>query len=753
MENDEGVVDTRIITGLDDITVKNLWITGQNSNGVQTAFQPVQMDASDSRYLFENNVFTLSNFAIPAVTGANNSVIFKDNNFRNLLGKPADQQWQGRGLEITSSQDTVIIENNTFFNVNFTSFQMQNNTPNYLRFNQNTIVNNGRQIISGSQWLEAYFTNNLIINGWWHGEGFADLNQPGRETETSGLFAVGDLPTSIALPESRRIVMANMASWRDSEFNIFYGDSIQAQYYINDTTRTFFEDFENMIIQDTMWVSQPDLGTYPAELVDDMWAHINDLRTGQIPATPYFYQLPTDQNGNPAPLANSWPLPEDFSYTDDNLLEAGTNGLPLGDLNWFPDAKETWENRKQEEIDVIEGLAGEEVEITVIGEYQAEADNARLNGDASISSFDGFTWFDLQGGFIEWTFELDEPAVVGLDILQNIRSENIRGERIVLNGTNLRNTDALGEYTFCATNDPAVQSECANVSQVLPNNEFAEVQVRQENLIEGATALDLEAGTHTLRIEAVWGFQDFSSAEILDAATDEILVELPTAEATIGNNVFENCEDAVFCPAGFQTAKLGTQGNPASITWDIELEQAGMFAALLTYQAPDGSLDANIVGPTSSQSFQFTGAVNDSTGREIQTPQFELPAGSTSFTIETNGDKVYIDKMTLSRFGTLGGVPIEDDKLDRPDRFVLKQNFPNPFNPSTTIQFNLPNASRVNLTVYNILGREVATLVNQRMNAGSHSVQFDASRLASGMYIYRLEASDFVQNRKMMLIK
>ncbi|MEX0721895.1 MAG: DUF5689 domain-containing protein [Balneolaceae bacterium] len=89
-----------------------------------------------------------------------------------------------------------------------------------------------------------------------------------------------------------------------------------------------------------------------------------------------------------------------------------------------------------------------------------------------------------------------------------------------------------------------------------------------------------------------------------------------------------------------------------------------------------------------------------------------------------------------------------------PDVFSLSQNYPNPFNPTTNINFNLANSAEVNLIVFNVLGQKVATLVNNRkMSTGLHSVAFDASRLSSGVYFYRLEAGDFVQQRSMTLIK
>jgi len=91
--------------------------------------------------------------------------------------------------------------------------------------------------------------------------------------------------------------------------------------------------------------------------------------------------------------------------------------------------------------------------------------------------------------------------------------------------------------------------------------------------------------------------------------------------------------------------------------------------------------------------------------------------------------------------------------LGAPKKFELSQNYPNPFNPVTTIRFNLPEAGNVKLTLFNILGQELKTLINGFKESGVHTINFDASELNSGMYIYKIEAGNFVQTRKMTLVK
>ena len=87
------------------------------------------------------------------------------------------------------------------------------------------------------------------------------------------------------------------------------------------------------------------------------------------------------------------------------------------------------------------------------------------------------------------------------------------------------------------------------------------------------------------------------------------------------------------------------------------------------------------------------------------------------------------------------------------DGFELQQNYPNPFNPGTTIEFTLPNADFVTLKVYNVVGQEIATLVSGKLPAGIHRYTWNAGNLASGVYLYRVEAGGYSLVRKAMLMK
>jgi 5'-nucleotidase len=154
-------------------------------------------------------------------------------------------------------------------------------------------------------------------------------------------------------------------------------------------------------------------------------------------------------------------------------------------------------------------------------------------------------------------------------------------------------------------------------------------------------------------------------------------------------------------------------------------------------QYPTGDLDLTLVGVTYQQAlFNYLTAPASAGGLEGVVSSAEYPEGG-------EGRAVVTDR-----------TPVNNEiNSALPSEFSLSQNYPNPFNPSTNIKFDLPQSAQVRLEVYNMLGQRVATLVDNRMEAGFHEVNFDARNLASGMYLYRIEAGSFSSIKKMMLIK
>jgi hypothetical protein len=122
----------------------------------------------------------------------------------------------------------------------------------------------------------------------------------------------------------------------------------------------------------------------------------------------------------------------------------------------------------------------------------------------------------------------------------------------------------------------------------------------------------------------------------------------------------------------------------------------------------------------------------------------DTPTGGTSFKyrlkqIDFNGAYEYSDEVEVT--------------LDAITEYSLEQNYPNPFNPTTTISYQIPVAGNVTLKIYDVLGKEVITLVNETQASGVYNVEFNASQLASGVYIYRLSCNDFIQMKKLLLMK
>lgn len=734
VQDEGGNVSSRMLGGQSSITLKNLYIMGQDNLGDQgTRYQPCQIDASNSRFIFENCIFERSNFSIVAFTSSNNDIFFRNNVFRNLVSVPITQQWEGRGVSIWADQDTVVFENNTFFLCHMTAIQIESGAAKYLLVNHNTFVNIGRNINTGNWFREAYWTNNLVYNGFWHSEGHADVTADGRDPRatTSGLFSIGALPSKYGPEIGRKIVIANTSAFLDQTFIDYYADSLKVQPFINPVTREdFINVYDAMVIQDTVW-ADPGLATTTPEIYPDMIAAIDSLRSGKD-GDPYFWMIPEFQ-GERCHTCRSWPLPEDFSYTNQQLLTAGTDGLPLGDLRWFPNKLADYYANRDAYLATVYNIGPQPPAFEV--RDQVEAEGGSLGGDATVEPFSGFSYYQMDGGgFIEWTFDLTTGGQYDINVWTHMRNNPQRGQHTFINNVEIHDS-AHGWNEL-------IYDNAAGVTNGMVIDDWTWVRWTQADLNE-AGALTFLTGENVIKISSSWGYQNFAGIDLLEPGTDNVVKSLRAPDVTAHEIVLPVGEGAVWTPSGFNSVALGSNG---SVSWNINVPTDGRYRLRIFYQ--------NVSGPQTGQ-IQVNGTTvpinfdsnTDSTGLDLLTDGFDVTAGSKTFTLTGSGAK--IDYVQLLEEVTTA----VESRPELPEGFSLSQNYPNPFNPTTNINFSLGKASAVKLTVYNVLGQKVATVIDSHMNPGSYTVQFDGSNLASGVYFYRFEAGDLRLHKRMLLLK
>jgi len=153
-------------------------------------------------------------------------------------------------------------------------------------------------------------------------------------------------------------------------------------------------------------------------------------------------------------------------------------------------------------------------------------------------------------------------------------------------------------------------------------------------------------------------------------------------------------------------------------------------------------------GVSTSQWTKFTAPLEYVSGVVPDTAWIEITAGGGDNDSVHVGTTYWIDDLAFE--GTATAVKEQEMK---PTSFALRQNYPNPFNPSTNIRYDLPKAVFVRLSVYNLIGQEVAALVNEQQQAGAYELRFNALNLPSGTYFYRLQAGDYVETKKMTFVR
>ncbi|HWA07685.1 MAG TPA: T9SS type A sorting domain-containing protein [Ignavibacteria bacterium] len=176
----------------------------------------------------------------------------------------------------------------------------------------------------------------------------------------------------------------------------------------------------------------------------------------------------------------------------------------------------------------------------------------------------------------------------------------------------------------------------------------------------------------------------------------------------------------------------------------------------VVYTSPPGTNGETIFGNVFRKSFPTSQGtlISNNTGTEVFTFTYKrdpLWQDSTLYTMAFVQNDVDKTVLNSGRMGMLVG--IEPYINETPSSFELKQNFPNPFNPTTNINFSLPKSTYVSLKVYDLVGREVKTLVDGNQQQGTYNIMYDAVNLPSGIYFYTLKTNEFTETKKMMLVK
>lgn len=768
----------RILTSTNDVILKNIYISGRTTgNGAQGAYQPIIFAGNDARNIIDGCVFEHSNFSLVVFTGKRTKNYVINNKFRNLLENPPTQQWTGRGVSIWTDVDTVIMENNTFFNLGFTTFQSENGSIKYLRYNHNTIVNVGRGLSSGSGnwWQNAYFANNLVINGWWEGEGYNDIHTSGRDARNiyGGLYNIGILPASYGIESARRVVFTKTYAYLDPAITAKYGspDTITRAWFLDPVAK---EDYlipyalggpndGHMYCADTVWLSNLPTGmsyyltdadwrnpkgdgSHPptpltgATMLDSMWAFITQVRANANMITTFFYH-PTEYNSG-----ETWPLPENFSYTDASLLTAGTDGLPIGDLNWFPTQKATFEANQAQYVKQIQDLAGAVTIVTPVDKVEAE--DGTVSGAAAVNTVSGFIyWTYNQVGRLDWTFTVPTGGAGYYSTRWLVNLDDQGGSQgMVLNINDVQiNDKVLGWGGTPFSHDPIGGG---SPTSGIP---YGWIWITADTVDwQAASTFNLAEGTNTIGVKSGAGWNHLLFAEIdlapMGSTTNDTIRCYGAEAVASGGDIAYAAIGIPWVPSKFKSVDFGGGGlDTLTVTATI----SGTYKLRLFGQNLSGSAQAFTVAENGSTigTASLPYVVDDSSGNDAMTTAFTLTPGAHKIVI--SGANAKIDYVQLLSF-----VGVERFSDVKPYGFTLAQNYPNPFNPTTRIDFNLGKAINVKLSVYNILGQKVATLINNEYRqAGPQTVTFDANKLASGVYFYKLEAGSFVQSKKMLLIK
>jgi hypothetical protein len=258
---------------------------------------------------------------------------------------------------------------------------------------------------------------------------------------------------------------------------------------------------------------------------------------------------------------------------------------------------------------------------------------------------------------------------------------------------------------------------------------------------------------------------DSGSPSIVDIQASSTTLHLGVSAATITAtyeeyNTIYQAEEAVYSGATLAATYAGYHGsgylvykNPYNdfIEWTVDVPSSGSYNLIFRY-ANDSwprPLELKVNGSVKEASLKFP-ATGAWTNWEVVSSTQSLNAGENIIRLTAIGlSGSNIDELRVEE----GISALNESTNVIPNEFILQQNYPNPFNPTTKIKYSIPVESFVSIIVYDLLGREIITLVNEKKQQGTYQVEFDGKNLSSGIYYYSIITGDFTETKKFVLMK
>lgn len=355
---DEGGSNPGGITWGNDLTVKGTSvICGAPDGTYGWAF--FGSGASNTEVVFENNMME-HNWWVFIQSNANegNSFYFRDNYFVNMSGR-ACRRNGGVYDNVDNNTDTMYVENNTHIMAQGYIYKFRNYPINFIYVNHNTFINCSN-VVFETQGVQSnnIITNNIFVNSNiqpWRPNMKEDIPEQAYDQEPQGIIDVALLPESMEQVERKWLVEANVVYWDPRVADLAaeansaavngFTTWVNQSMTMNERTQVLFDDDSNYpYMTEGVWYEKLPTFTNTEDLLSDQVDVLKEFSLSTIDTTSTivmpFWRVTSvgDENF----VYSDWPIPVDLSYSDADLMAGGTDGLPVGDLNWFPESKATF---------------------------------------------------------------------------------------------------------------------------------------------------------------------------------------------------------------------------------------------------------------------------------------------------------------------------------------------------------------------------------------------------------------------------